>query len=72
MCIRDRHKACWVEPEDVKSEEFKEFLRVKQRYMAKDKRGQLVFLADSPFSLQMTQQKYPSVKMHFVSEFETA
>ena len=66
------HKACWVEPEDIKSEEFKEFLRVKQRYMAKDKRGQLVFLADSPFSLQMTQQKYPSVKMHFVSEFETA
>lgn len=66
------HKACWVEPEDAKSEEFKEFLRVKQRYMAKDKRGQLVFLADSPFSLQMTQQKYPSVKMHFVSEFETA
>ncbi len=66
------HKACWVEPEDAKSEEFKEFLRVKQRYMAKDKRGQLVFLADSPFSLQMTQQKYPSVRMHFVSEFENA
>lgn len=66
------HKACWVEPEDPKSEEFKEFLRVKQRYMAKDKRGQLVFLADSPFSLQMTQQKYPTVKMHFVSEFESA
>lgn len=66
------HKACWVDPEDPKSDEFKEFMRVKQRYMAKDKRGQLVFLADSPFSLQMTQQKYPSVKMHFVSEFETA
>jgi len=63
-------KACWVEPEDPKSEEFKEFLRVKQRYMAKDKRGQLVFLADSPFTLQMTQQKYPSIKMHFVSEFK--
>lgn len=56
-------KACWVDPEDPKSEEFKEFLRVKQRFMAKDKRGQLVFLADSPFTLQMTQQKYPSVKM---------
>ncbi|TVZ51641.1 peptide chain release factor 3 [Dokdonia sp. Hel_I_53] len=63
-------KACWVEPEDPKSEEFKEFLRVKQRFMAKDKRGQLVFLADSPFTLQMTQQKYPSIKMHFVSEFK--
>lgn len=63
-------KACWVEPKDPKSEEFKEFLRVKQRYMAKDKRGQLVFLADSPFTLQMTQQKYPSIKMHFISEFK--
>lgn len=63
-------KACWVEPENSKSEEFKEFLRVKQRFMAKDKRGQLVFLADSPFTLQMTQQKYPSIKMHFVSEFK--
>tara|TARA_B100001167_G_C16773851_1_gene309444 strand:+ start:2193 stop:3782 length:1590 start_codon:yes stop_codon:yes gene_type:complete len=63
------HKACWVEPKDPKSEEFKEFLRVKQRFMAKDKRGQLVFFADSPFTLQMTQQKYPNVKLHFVSEF---
>lgn len=66
------HKACWVDPEDPKSEEFKEFLRVKQRFMCKDKRGQLVFLADSSFTLQMTQQKFPSVKMHFVSEFESA
>lgn len=66
------YKACWVDPEDPKSEEFKEFLRVKQRFMAKDKKEQLVFLADSSFSLQMTQQKYPSVKMHFVSEFEIA
>ncbi len=64
------HKACWVDPDDPKSEEFKEFLRVKQRFMARDKRDRLVFLADSAFSLQMTQQKYPSVKMHFVSEFE--
>ena len=64
------HKACWVEPEDEKSEEFKEFTRVKQRYLAKDKQGQLVFLADSAFSIQMTQQKYPSVKLHFTSEFE--
>ena len=64
------HKACWVEPEDPKNEEFKEFKRVKQRYLAKDKRGQLVFLADSQFSLQMTQQKYPSVILKFTSEFE--
>ncbi len=64
------HKACWVEPEDENSNEFKEFKRVKQRYLAKDKKGQLVFLADSAFTVQMTQDKYPTVKLHFVSEYK--
>ena len=64
------HKACWVEPENEKSEEFKDFKRVKQRFLAKDKRGQLVFLADSMFTLQMTEQKYPSIKFHYTSEFK--
>ena len=64
------HKACWVEPEDPKNEEFKEFKRVKQRFLAKDKQGQLVFLADSAFTIQMTQSKYPTVKLHFTSEFK--
>ena len=64
------HKACWVQAEDPKSEEFKEFKRVKQRYLAKDKEGKLVFLADSAFTIQMTQSKYPTVKLHFTSEFE--
>ncbi|MGB5318041.1 MAG: peptide chain release factor 3, partial [Eudoraea sp.] len=64
------YKACWIDPKDPTNEEYKEFIRVKQRYLAKDKRGRLVFLADSAFSLQMAQQKYPSVKLHFVSEFE--
>ncbi|PWL37407.1 peptide chain release factor 3 [Flagellimonas aquimarina] len=64
------HKACWVEADDASNDEFKEFKRVKQKFLAIDKRGQLVFLADSHFSLQMTQQKYPSVKLHFTSEFD--
>ncbi len=64
------YKACWVEPQDEKNEEFREFKRVKQKFLAKDKQGQLVFLADSQFSLQMTQQKYPSVILHFTSEFK--
>ena len=63
-------KACWVEPKDPKSAEFKEFKTVKQRYLAKDKQNQLVFLADSQFSLQMTQQKYPNIKFHFTSEYK--
>ncbi len=62
------YKACWVVPDNKTSEEFKEFSRVKSKFLAKDKRGQLVFLADSAFSLQMTQQKYPSVKLRFTSE----
>ncbi len=62
-------KACWIEPEDEKNDEFKEFKQVKQRFLAKDKQDQLVFLADSIFSLQMTQQKYPSIKFHFTSEY---
>jgi peptide chain release factor 3 len=63
-------KASWVEPKDPKSEEFKDFLKVKQRYLAKDKQNQLVFLADSSFSLQMTQQKYPNIIFHFTSEYK--
>jgi len=64
------HKACWVKPDDAKNEEFKEFKRVKQKFLAHDKFGQLVFLADSDFSIQMTQSKYPSVKLFFTSEFD--
>jgi peptide chain release factor 3 len=63
------HKVCWVQPTEI-NEEFKDFKRVKQRYLAKDKQGQLVFLADSAFTIQMTQDKYPSVQLHFTSEFE--
>jgi len=62
------HKACWVKPDDEKNEEFKEFKRVKQRYLATDKHKQLVFLADSAFTIQMTQSKFPSVKLFFTSE----
>ncbi len=64
------HKACWVLPENEKSEEFMEFKRIKQKFLAKDKYGQLVFLADSEFTIQMTQSKYPTVKLFFTSEFK--
>ncbi len=64
------HKACWVKPDDTKNEEFKEFKRIKQKFLANDKYGQLVFLADSEFTIQMTQSKFPSVKLFFTSEFD--
>jgi len=62
------HKACWIE-EDEKSDAFKEFKRIKQKFLAQDKRGQLVFLADSAFSLQMAQEQYKELHFHFTSEF---
>ncbi|ELY2018783.1 peptide chain release factor 3, partial [Flavobacterium psychrophilum] len=55
---------------DPKSEEFKEFKRIKQKFLAHDKYKQLVFLADSDFTIQMTQSKFPNVKLHFTSEFD--
>ena len=64
------HKACWVKPIDPKSEEFKEFKRIKQKFLAHDKYKQLVFLADSDFTIQMTQSKFPNVKLFFTSEFD--
>lgn len=63
------HKACWVACDQEDHPEFIEFKRVKQKFLAQDKQGQLVFLADSAFSLQMTQQKYPAVHFFFTSEF---
>ncbi len=63
------YKVCWIEAENEKNEEFKEFKRIKSKFLAKDKKGQLVFLADSQFSLQMTQDKFKTLKFHFTSEF---
>ena len=64
------YKACWVDGRKADQKEMDEFKTVKQRFLAVDKRGQLVFLADSSFSLQMTEQKYPSITFHYTSEFE--
>ena len=63
------HKACWIETESNKSLEFLDFKKLKNKFLAKDKSGKLVFLADSSFTLEMTKQKYPSLKFHNKSEF---
>ena len=63
------HKACWIETENNKSVEFLDFKKLKYKFLAKDKSGKLVFLADSSFTLEMTKQKYPSIKFHNKSEF---
>ena len=61
------HKACWIETDDEKL--LIEFKKRKHQRMAKDKLGRDVFMADSAFILQMTQDEFKDIKFHFTSEF---
>jgi peptide chain release factor 3 len=60
-------KACWFESQDKKK--LQEFLASKQRHIARDKDGKLVFMAESKAWLQMVQDNFPDIKFHFTSEF---
>jgi peptide chain release factor 3 len=61
------YKACWIESDDEK--ELENFKKRKYQYMAKDKEGRDVFLADSGYVLSMAQQDFEHIKFHFTSEF---
>jgi hypothetical protein len=61
------HKACWVESDD--EAELDQFKKRKYQYMAKDRDGRDVFLADSGYVLSMAQQDFKHIKFHFTSEF---
>ena len=61
------YKACWIESDD--KEALDAFKRRKQQYMALDRDGRDVFLADSGYVLSMAQQDFPKLKFHFTSEF---
>ena len=61
------YKACWIESDDA--EQLAAFKRRKQQYMATDKEGRDVFLADSNYVLQMAQNDFPHIRFHFSSEF---
>ncbi|MDR0574789.1 MAG: peptide chain release factor 3 [Tannerella sp.] len=61
------YKACWIESND--SAALENFKRRKAQYMALDKEGRDVYLADSAYVLTMAQQDFPTIKFHFTSEF---
>ncbi len=61
------HKACWIKSDNPK--ELEDFKKRKSQYMAKDKYGRDVFLADSPYMLQMAQENFKNIRFHFTSEF---
>lgn len=61
------YKACWIEADD--EQELENFKKRKYQYMAKDRDGRDVFLADSGYVLSMAQQDFEHIKFHFTSEF---
>lgn len=61
------HKACWLACADEAI--LKDFKERKSQYMAKDKLGRDVFLADSSYMLMMAQQNFKDITFHFTSEF---
>ncbi|MDO4956665.1 MAG: peptide chain release factor 3 [Bacteroidales bacterium] len=61
------YKACWIESDD--QQELENFKKRKYQYMAKDRQGRDVFLADSGYVLQMAQSDFEHIKFHFTSEF---
>jgi len=61
------HKACWIESDDAT--ELDNFKKRKAQYMAVDKDGRDVFLADSGYVLQMAQNDFKNIRFHFTSEF---
>ena len=60
-------RTCWIESDNAAALE--NFKRRKAQYMALDKEGRDVYLADSSYVLMMAQQDFPDIKFHFTSEF---
>jgi peptide chain release factor 3 len=61
------YKACWIESDNPT--ELEVFKKRKFQYMAKDREGRDVFLADSAYVLQMAQIDFKHIRFHFSSEF---
>ena len=61
------YKACWLESDNEAV--LNDFKKRKAQYMAKDKHGRDVFLADSQYVLQMAQSNFDEINFHFTSEF---
>ncbi len=61
------YKACWIESSN--KAELEDFKRRKYQFLATDKEGRDVFMAESMYALSSSQEKYQNIKFHFSSEF---
>jgi len=61
------HKACWIET--TNHSKLKDFRLRKYQQLATDKEGREVYMAESPYALQMARENFPEIMFHFSSEF---
>jgi len=64
---KNYYKACWITTDN--EEQLDNFMKAKYNLLARDKDDHLVFLAETPFLLQMAEQDYPDIVFHKTSEF---
>ena len=60
------YKACWFESDN--KEQIADFKKRKYQYIAVDKSGKDVFMADSAYVLQNAQANYPDINFEFKTE----
>lgn len=65
---KNYHKACWITTSN--EQQLEDFLRAKASHVAKDKDDNWVFLAETPFLLQMAESDYPDLTFHTNSDFK--
>ena len=61
-------KACWLQSDN--KEKLDEFIRRKHNNIVTDKDGNIVFLADSPYILQVSKSDFPEIKFYTTSDFK--
>jgi peptide chain release factor 3 len=61
------YKACWITSDN--KAKLDEFTRKKTNFMARDKDGRDVYLAETPWMLDTARQDFPEIQFHFKSDF---
>jgi peptide chain release factor 3 len=65
---KNYHKACWMTTDN--EDQLQDFLKRKANYVANDKDGNPVFLAESAWLLSSAEEDFPAITFHKTSEFK--
>lgn len=63
------HKATWVTADNEK--DIEAFTKYRPQYIAEDKDGNIVFLAENEWNLKIAREDNPNITFHETSEFKT-